>query len=43
MAVLQGEFCAVNIHLVVFDSIDKNIVKSAVLKVSGAGGPSGLE
>ena len=31
------------IHPVVFDSIDKNIVKSAALKVSGAGGPSGLD
>ena len=27
----------------VFDSIDKNIVKSAALKVFGAGGPSGLD
>ncbi len=31
------------IHPVVFDSIDKNIVKSEALKVSGAGGPSGLD
>ena len=31
------------IHPVVFDSIDKGIVRSAALKASGAAGPSGLD
>lgn len=31
------------VHPVIFDSIDKSVVRSAALKTSGAAGPSGLD
>ena len=31
------------VHPVIFDSIDKGVIRSAALKASGAAGPSGLD